>query len=122
MGAPIGVGEGRQMIAANAFDKVDEFLMARHRLQLEDVLCDGCLMGRLGAALGESAKILPRLISSATEEDGGVANVYDGILVLDDLWYRFRCHVFIDGGGQRFLSDVSAFEAVEWRARVALSA
>lgn len=110
------------MIAANAFDKVDEFLMARHRLQLEDVLCDGCLMGRLGAALGDSAKIMPRLISSAVEEDGGVANVYDGILVLDDIWYRFRCHVFIDGGGQRFLSDVSAFEPVEWRARVALSA
>ncbi|HKW54708.1 MAG TPA: hypothetical protein VJO12_13530 [Stellaceae bacterium] len=106
----------------NAFDTVDEFLMAWHRLQLEDVLCDGCLVGRLGVALGDSAKILPRLVGSTVEEDGGVANVYDGILVLEDVWYRFRCQVFIDGGGQRFLSNVSAFDAVEWQARVALSA
>lgn len=106
----------------SAFDTVDEFLMAKHGLHLEDVLCDGCLMGRLGVALGDSAKILPRLVGSTVEEDGGVANIYDGILVLDGVWYRFRCHVFVDGGGERFLSDISAFEAVEWQARVALSA
>jgi hypothetical protein len=106
----------------SAFDAVDDLLMAKHRLRLEDVLCDGCLMGRLNVVLGDAAKILPRLVGSTVEEDGGVANVYDGILVLDGVWYRFRCHVFVDGGGQRFLSDISAFEAVEWRARVALSA
>ena len=106
----------------SAFDRVDDLLMANHRLRLEDVLCDGCLMGRLSVVLGDAAKILPRLVGSTVEEDGGVANVYDGILVLDDVWYRFRCHVFVDGGGQRFLSDISAFDAVEWRARVALSA
>jgi hypothetical protein len=106
----------------SVFDTVDDFLMANHRLRLEDVLCEGCLMGRLGAALGEGVKILPRLLRSTVEEDGGVANIYDGILVLEGVWYRFRCHLFVDGGGQCFLSDISAFEAVEWRARVALSA
>jgi hypothetical protein len=106
----------------SAFDTVDDFLMATHRLRLEDVLCDGCLMGRLSVVLGDGVKIMPRLVGSTVEEDGGVANVYDGILVLDGIWYRFRCHVFVDGSGQRFLSDISAFDAVEWRARVALSA
>ncbi|HEX7969751.1 MAG TPA: hypothetical protein VF502_16125 [Stellaceae bacterium] len=105
-----------------AFETVDDFLMANHRLHLEEVLCEGCLMGRLGVVLGDTARIMPRLMRSTTEEDGGVANVYEGILVLDGVWYRFGCHVFIDGSGQRFLSDVTAFEAVEWRARMALSA
>ena len=30
------------------------------------------------------------------------------------------CHVFVDRGGDRFLSDVSEFEAVEWRTRLAM--
>src|SRR5260221_5584131 len=104
------------------FDTGDNLLLATGRRRLEDGLSEGCLMELLSVALGDAMKILPRLVGSTVEEDGGVANVYDGILVLDGVWYRFRCHVFVDGGGQRFLSDISAFEAVEWHARVALSA
>jgi hypothetical protein len=106
----------------HAFDTVDDFLKAKYRLHLEDVLCDGCTLGRIEAALADRATILPRLVQSIQEGDGGVANDYEGILVLDEVWYRFRCHVFIDGGGQRFLSDITAFEAVEWRARMAMPA
>ncbi len=105
-----------------AFAAVDQFLTASHGLRLEEVLCEGCLMGRLGAMLGDGARIMPRLVRSTAEEDGGVANVYEGILVLDGVWYRFGCHVFIDGSGERFLSNITAFDAVEWRARVAIPA
>ena len=104
------------------FDTVDDFLNATYRLRLEDVLCEGCSLGRLSVMLADRAQILPRLVQSIQEEDGGVADDYEGILVLDGMWYRFRCHVFIDGGGQRFLSDVTAFEAIEWRARMAMPA
>ncbi len=106
----------------NAFEAVDELLMATQGVHLEDLLCDGCLVGRLGHAFGERARIVPRLIRSTAEEDGGLSNAYEGILALDGVWYRFACQLFVDRGGQRFLSDVSAFEAVEWRARVAVSA
>jgi hypothetical protein len=106
----------------NAFEAVDDFLVANYRTHLEEVLCDGCFVGRVGILLADAARIMPRLVHSAVEEDGGVANIYEGILVLKDIWYRFRCQVFVDQGGQRFLSDVSAFEAIEWRARVAVSA
>ncbi len=105
-----------------AFETVDDFLMARHGLRLEEVLCEGCLMGRLGVMIGDGARIMPRLVRSTAEEDGGIANVYEGILVLGGVWYSFACHVFIDGSGQCFLSDITAFEAVEWRARVAIPA
>jgi hypothetical protein len=106
----------------NSFEGVDEFLVATYHRHLEDALCDGCLVGRLSSAFGERARIMPRLIRSTVEEDGGLANAYEGILVLDDLWYRFACHVFVDRGGQRFLSDVSAFDAIEWQARLKVPA
>ena len=105
-----------------AFDTVDDFLLATYRLRLEDVLCEGCAMGRLGVVLADRATIVPRLLQSVQEEDGGIANDYEGILVLDGVWYRFCCHLFIDPSGQRFLSDVTDFEAVEWRARMAVPA
>jgi hypothetical protein len=106
----------------SSFDGVDEFLVATYHRHLEDVLCDGCLTGRLSTAFGERARIMTRLIGSTVEEDGGLANAYEGILVLDDIWYRFACQVFVDGGGQRFLSDVSAFDAIEWRAQLKVPA
>lgn len=105
----------------NTFDAVDDFLMANYRIRLEEALCDGCFIGRLGVLLTDVAKIMPRLIQSTAEDDGGVSNIYEGILILKDIWYRFRCHVFVDLGGQRFLSDVSAFEAIEWQARLAVA-
>ncbi len=105
-----------------AFDAIDEFLMANFRMRLEEVLCDGCLISRLSVVFGDRARIMPRLLQSIAEEDGGLSNTYEGVLVLDDIWYRFRCHVFVDRGGQRFLSDVSAFEPIEWRARVKVPA
>lgn len=108
--------------AMNAFDAVDEFLLANHGVHLEEVLCDGCFIGRLGGALGGAVKVLPRLTQSVVEEDGGIANAYEGILILGGLWYSFACRVFVDSGGQRFLSDLTAFAPVEWQARIAVSA
>ena len=106
----------------DSFDKVDEFLVAQYHRHLEDVLCDGCLIGRLSTALGERSRIMPRLTRSIVEEDGGLANAYEGILVLDGIWYRFACQVFVDDGGQRFLSDISQFEAVQWQAGMKIPA
>jgi hypothetical protein len=105
-----------------AYDTVDDFLLATYRLHLEDVLCEGCSLGRLSVMLADRAKIIPRLVRSTREDDGGIANDYEGILVLDEVWYRFRCHVFSDGGGQRFLSDVTDFAAIEWQARLSMPA
>jgi len=36
------------------------------------------------------------------------------------MWYRFTCQIFVDAGGQCFLADLGAFEAVEWKLRVAV--
>jgi hypothetical protein len=105
-----------------AAHSIDAFLAATYGLHLEDVLCEGCLMGRLGPALAERVKLVPRLVRSTREDDGGTAQIYDGLLALDGLWHRFSCQIFIDGGGERFLADVTALEPLGWETRVAIPA
>ena len=98
---------------------VDDFLQAQYGLGLEDVLCDGCLIGRLDQRLG-AARLVLREQRVEREDDGGSFGAYAGVLILDGLWYRFSCHIFIDAGGQCFVADLGAFEAVEWKLRVAV--
>jgi hypothetical protein len=111
---------GSKETGMDAFRAVGDFLRAKYRLDLEDVLCEGCLVGRITAKLGAIAKIMPRLVRSQSEDDGGAWSVYDGVLILDGIWYRFACQIFVDAGGLRFLADLSAFDAVEWNVRLAV--
>jgi hypothetical protein len=104
----------------NSFNAVDDFLGATYGLRLEEVLCDGCLIGRVPAALSATARIMPTCRRAVTEDDGGEWSDYEGVLILDDIWYRFGCHIFVDANGQCFLADLSAFEAVEWKVRLAV--
>src|SRR5579872_4774456 len=98
---------------------VDDYLQARFDLGLEDVLCDGCLMGRLDQRLGTS-RIVLRERRIEREDDGGEFGTYAGVLILDGAWYNFSCHIFVDAGGQCFVADIGAFEAVEWKLRMAV--
>jgi hypothetical protein len=43
------------------------------------------------------------------EGDRGMAPGYEGVLTVNGLAYRFRCSVFVDRSGERFLSDVADF-------------
>jgi hypothetical protein len=102
------------------FSAVDDFLAANYRTGLEEALCDGCLTGRLGIVLADVAMITPVLVRSEREDDGGLCATYDGTLTVQGVAYHFRCHVFVDRGGARFLSDVSEFEPVDWQARITM--
>jgi hypothetical protein len=106
----------------SAARNIDAFLAATYGLHLEDLLCEGCLVGRLGPTVAERVKLIPRLVQSTSEDDGGVAQIYEGLMALDGLWHRFRCQIFIDSGGERFLADVTAFEPLGWETRVAIPA
>lgn len=99
---------------------VDDYLQGQFGLGLEDVLCDGCLMGRLDQRLGATARLVLREQRIEREDDGGEFGAYAGVLILDGMWYRFDCHIFVDAGGQCFLADLGGFEAVEWKLRVAV--
>jgi hypothetical protein len=99
---------------------VDDYLQAQFGLGLEDLLCDGCLIGRLDQRLGTGSRLVLREQRIEREDDGGEFGAYAGVLILDGLWYRFDCHIFVDADGQCFLADLGAFEAVEWKLRVAV--
>lgn len=99
---------------------VDDYLQAQFGLGLEDVLCDGCLIGRLDQRLGATSRLVLRDQRIEREDDGGEFGSYAGVLILEGMWYRFDCHIFVDAGGQCFLADLGGFEAVEWKLRVAV--
>jgi hypothetical protein len=74
------------------------------------VLCDGCYTGRLPVILADVAKLAVRPLHRHVDEgDRGMALSYEGVLTVNGLAYRFRCSVFVDRGGERFLSDVADF-------------
>jgi hypothetical protein len=99
---------------------VDSYLQAQYGLGLEDVLCDGCLVGRLDQRFGITSRLVLREQRLEREDDGGEFGTYAGILIVEGMWYRFDCHIFVDTGGQCFLADLGTFEAVEWKLRVAV--
>lgn len=99
---------------------VDDYLHTEFGLGLEDILCDGCLVGRLDQRLGSAARLVLREQRIEREDDGGEFGAYAGVLILDGVWYRFDCRIFVDAGGQCFLADLGAFEAVEWKLRIAV--
>jgi len=102
------------------FASVDSYLTVRYGCALEDALCEGCLTGKLRGLLAVDALIIRRCTHTQADEDGGQSYTFEGVFVLLDVRFNFRCYIFVDGSGQRFLSDVASFEPVEWRARVAM--
>jgi hypothetical protein len=105
---------------AAAATAVDDYLHSQFNTRLEDVLCDGCLIGRPDIRLAATVKVLPRLMRTEKEDDGGEFASYEGTLIIDDIWYRFGCHIIVDGNGSCFMADISAFDAVEWKLRIAV--
>ena len=105
----------------DTYSSVDNLLTSRFGIGLEEALCDGCLVGRVQLRLAEVVRIIPRRVRYEAEDDGGEASTYDGVFVLEDVWYRFRCQVFVDRSGLRFLSDIQKFEAVQWQVHLPMS-
>jgi hypothetical protein len=104
----------------SAYRTVDDYLFQGYGIGLEDVLRDGCVLGRPDIRVASIAKVVPRLMRAVKEDDGGEYVTYEGMLILDGLWYRFGCNIFIDESGASFLADISNFAAVEWKLRVAV--
>lgn len=104
----------------DALTAADRLLTDRYQVGLEDVLCEGCLAGRLPALFDKNVAIIPRCVRMQVDEDGGRSFTFEGIFTLMEVRYNFRCHIFADLSGQRFVSDIALFEPVEWQTRAAL--
>jgi hypothetical protein len=68
---------------------VDSYLYSTGRVGLEQVLCEGCLSGRVPREVAGVASVEPELAQRITEEDGNTAETYRGILTVAGVRYSF---------------------------------
>ena len=103
----------------DAADAVDAYLCNRFGIDLERLLADATA-GRHPPAIGRSVEVACDPVGSYSYEDGGTSELYQGILTIEGVTYRFRCAVFTDAGASRFVESVGALEVVSWGVRLAL--
>ena len=101
----------------DASDVVDAYLTNGWGIGLEQVLAEAT-MGLISLHIAEAVKVLAERVGVFAHEDGGSTELHQGTLTLEGVAYRFRCSIFIDPGGQRFVSDIAEFVPLGWQARL----
>jgi len=96
-------------------DAVDAYLSNRFRIGLEQLLLDAT-DGRMPVILQGVVEVKAEQIDQRRYPDGAVTQGYIGTLTLDGAAYEFRCWVYIDLDGGRFLGDLSEFRPTAWQA------
>jgi hypothetical protein len=95
---------------------VDDYLYSTSRVGLEQVLCGGCLSGRVPREFAGVASVEPELSQRVTEEDGGAAETYRGILTVAGVRYSFEVLIFADLDGAYSVANVARFAPMDWSA------
>jgi hypothetical protein len=101
----------------DASDVVNAYLTGRFGFGLERLLADATA-GRPPPALAGSVIVACDPVGGFEYEDGGSDALYQGLLTIEGVVYRFRCSVFTDAGGARFLESVGELEIVRWGVRL----
>lgn len=103
----------------DAGDALNAYVASRFGTTLERLLADATL----GAApssgrLGDSLSVTCDPIGAFIYEDGGASELFQGLLTIEGVTYRFRCSVFTDAGGARFVESIGELETVRWGVRL----
>jgi len=101
----------------DASDFVDAYLAHHHRIGLEEVLAEGT-RGYLPIVLADVARISAECTGSCRHDDGALSESYQGALVLNGAEYRFKCAIYTDTDGARYVLDVEEFAADRWSAHI----
>ncbi|HEY0524594.1 MAG TPA: hypothetical protein VGD08_14465 [Stellaceae bacterium] len=99
----------------DASDAVNEYLTHAYGIGLEQVLeevTQGVVSTRLVGRVAGRAE----LAGAIRHPDGGISETHQGLLTVEGVDYRFRCSVFVDAGGERFVADVGELVPVAWHA------
>ncbi|HZS84117.1 MAG TPA: hypothetical protein VFA50_14680 [Stellaceae bacterium] len=97
----------------DASDSLNAYLGRRFGLSLERLLADATAKARC-LPLGPAIEIVCDPVGAFSYEDGGASEQYQGLLTVEGATYRFRCSVFTDAGGARYIEDLGAFEPIRW--------
>jgi|SRR5271155_2691050 len=93
---------------------VHDYLFARYRIALEDLLAYGSA-GVLSLALEQAGvRVRAGCLHRQRHDDGGLSELHEGTLSLAGAAYAFRIGVFTDADGDRFLSDLLDFKPLGW--------
>ena len=101
----------------DASETVDAYLTSRFGIGLEQLLADAT-SGELPCTLARSITLACDPVGAFDYEDGGTSKLYQGLLRIEGVTYRFRCAVFTDAGGGRFVESVSELQIVDWNVRL----
>src|SRR5271170_444628 len=101
---------------------VQDYLFARYRVALEDLLAYGSA-GVVSLALEQAGvRVRAGCLHRQRHDDGGQSEVHEGTLSLAGAAYAFRIGVFTDADGDRFLSDLLDFKPLGWSAGLRIGA
>src|SRR5438445_12331391 len=101
----------------DASDAVDAYLTNRFGIGLERLLAEAT-SGGPASALAGSVTVACDPVGAFDYEDGGTSALYQGLLTIEGVTYRFRCAVFTDAGGGRFVESVGELQIVDWNVRL----
>ena len=97
---------------------VHDYLFARYRVTLEDLLAYGSA-GVVSLALEQAGvRVRAGCLHRERHDDGGLSELHDGTLSIAGATYGFRISVFTDGDGERFLTDLVDFRPLGWETGV----
>jgi hypothetical protein len=103
----------------DASDVVDAYLTNGWGIGLEQVLAEAT-MGLVSLHLADAVRIRAERVGAFTHGDGGTSELHQGSLTVEGVTYRFRCTVFIDTGGLRYVENVAEFRPLMWQTRLPL--
>ncbi len=93
---------------------VHEYLFARYRVALEDLLAYGS-GGVVSLALEQAGvRVRSGCVNRQRHEDGGLSEVHEGMLSVAGAQYAFRIATFTDSDGERFLGEILDFKPLGW--------
>jgi hypothetical protein len=106
-------------IMRDAANAVDAYLTNRFGLGLEGLLADATA-GKPPPRIARSVVVACDPVGFFAYEDGGASELYQGLLTLEGVTYRFRCTVSVDAGAARLVESIGELEVVSWGVRLDL--
>ena len=98
-------------------DAADAYLASRFNVGLEQALLD-IVDGYASPATAALTEVELDRFDVRHHPVGAISEGYAGRLTLQGVAYRWRAWIYRDVDGARFLSDLSEFSPVSWRAEI----
>ncbi len=108
----------------DAADALNAYIASRFGTNLERLLAEATAGARKAGPAGPAGALTVTCdpIGAFAYEDGGASELFQGLLTVEGVIYRFRCSVFTDAGGARFVESIGELEIVRWGVRLVVPA